>query len=203
MILAPLGIDRTLFTAVNGLAGHHASLDAAMVFLAKDAPVLFAVLLAGCWLTWRPAWQRAAALAGLSALMALGIGQLVGLMLPRARPYEVMPAVVLVRHAADTSFPSDHAIMVGAVIASLWFLQRGLTAMLVIIGALVLVARVYIGVHYPTDVIAGAALGAATAVAIMSFARAGAGASGRPNPNGDDCGKGGRGKDDHPGFAGP
>lgn len=63
---------------MNGLAGHHHWLDVLMVVSAKYAPVFYALVLLGCWLTWRPRWQRLAAIAGGAALVALGVGQLVG-----------------------------------------------------------------------------------------------------------------------------
>src|SRR5512143_173052 len=104
--------DLALFHQINGLAGHHQALDLLMVAFASYAPAFYALVLLGCWLTWRPSWQRTAAIAGGAALVALGVGQLVGFALPRARPYLVTAATVLVPHGPDTSFPSDHAILV-------------------------------------------------------------------------------------------
>ncbi len=139
----------------NGAAGASPLL---MGVSAKYAPVFYALVLLGCWLTWRPRWQRLAAIAGGAALVALGVGQLVGFALPRARPYLVTAATVLVPHGADTSFPSDDAILVAAVTIVLASLNRTLGAWLAALALVVLFWRVYIGVHYPTDVIGGAAL---------------------------------------------
>ena len=166
-----MSADITLFYHINGLTGRFPALDALMVAAAAYAPVCYALLLTGCWLIWRQRWQRAAALAGVSALIALGVGQLIGMVLPRHRPYEILNGVhVLMAHAPDTSFPSDHAILVGAVTASLWALSRRLDVGLAVVGFLVLVARVYIGVHYPSDVIGGVLLGGLVAVAVRRIA---------------------------------
>jgi len=162
--------DVALFHRINGLAGNHHWLDVLMVASAKYAPVFYALVLLGCWLTWRPRWQRLAAIAGGAALVALGIGQLVGFVFPRDRPYLVTAATVLVPHGADTSFPSDHAILVAAVTIVLASLNRRLGAWLAAIGAVVLFSRVYIGVHYPTDVIGGAALGVISGWAALRVA---------------------------------
>jgi undecaprenyl-diphosphatase len=152
--------DLALFNWLNGFAGHTPWLDALMIVCAKYAPVVFALVLLGCWLRWRPDWQRAAALAGVAALLALGIGQLVGMAFPRARPYAVTAATVLVPHAPDTSFPSDHAILALAVTVVLATASQRLALWLAGFSLLVLISRVYIGVHYPTDVLGGALLGA-------------------------------------------
>lgn len=166
-----LSIDLALFHRINGLAGHVPWLDALMMACAKYAPVVFAVVLLSCWATWRPGLQRAAALAGVAALVALGIGQVVGMMLPRARPYRVTTATVLVVHAPDTSFPSDHAILAFAVTLVLAGVSRRLGGWLALFSAVVLFARVYIGVHYPSDVIGGALLGSLIAWGIVRLGR--------------------------------
>ena len=70
----------------------------------------------------------------------------------------------------DSSFPSGHALIVagGAAIAFL-FLRKRYSIPLVIEAALVSYSRVYVGVHYPTDVIAGVVLGVAIAFIIYSI----------------------------------
>lgn len=82
-----------------------------------------------------------------------------------------MAVTVLVAHAPDTSFPSDHAILVAAVTVVLLSRSRTLGAWLAVFSVLVLVARVYIGVHYPSDVLGGAALGAVGGMAMLRLAR--------------------------------
>lgn len=163
--------DLSLFHWLNGFAGHERSLDDLMIAAAKYSPFVIAAVLLACWATWRPAWQRAAALAGLAALLALGVGQLIGAAFPRARPYQVTTATVLVTHAPDTSFPSDHATLCLAVAVLLWTVSRRLGLALGVFSLLVLIARVYIGVHYPTDVIGGALLGAGGAWVTLRLAR--------------------------------
>jgi undecaprenyl-diphosphatase len=114
-----------------------------------------------------PGWSAAAA-----ALAALGVGQLVGHAVERARPYAVMPGMhVLVSRTSDFSLPSDHATVVGAVAVGLLVCARPLGLVAAGLAALMAFARVYVGAHYPADVVAGLVLGAAAAVILVPFAR--------------------------------
>jgi undecaprenyl-diphosphatase len=92
----------------------------------------------------------------------------------RPRPFlnPVLSSVVhvLVPKDFDSSFPSGHALVVagGAAIAFL-FLRRRYSIPLIVEAAIVSYSRVYVGVHYPTDVLAGILLGVAIAFIIYSL----------------------------------
>lgn len=167
------GIDYTLFQAVNGLAGQSQALDAFMVATAKYAPIIYALALAALWLTWAPKNQRAALIAGISALVALGLGQIVGHIFPRDRPYLAHHVSLLITHSPDTSFPSDHTTLAFAVAAAVWVFNRRAGISLAVFGLLVAFARVFVGAHYPGDVVGGAVLGTITSLAVVSLARTG------------------------------
>jgi undecaprenyl-diphosphatase len=158
--------DYDLFRAINGLAGRNPAVDAIVVACAKFLPVVFALALVGLWLTWRPTNQRAAFLAGVSALVALGIGQLIGMALPRPRPYLTHQVNLLISPTADTSFPSDHATLGFAVAVLVWRYNRRAGTVLLLVALLLAFARVFVGVHYPSDVLGGAVLGTLTSKGI-------------------------------------
>lgn len=116
---------------------------------------------------------------GLTALIAMGIGALfvnVGLknIVARTRPYEVIEGLrILVERQSDFSFPSGHSC---ASFASAFVYFRmapkkwGIPAL--ILAALIAFSRLYVGVHYPTDVIAGILIGILSALAAMALVRA-------------------------------
>lgn len=163
--------DLALFHWINGFAGRWATLDLLMVATTRYSPIIFAAVLLACWARWRAPWQRGAALAGVAALLALGLGQLGNLIVPRSRPFVVTAARVMIPHAADSSFPSDHAILAFAVTVVLATVHRTLGLWLAAFSVLVLISRVFVGVHYPTDVIGGAAVGALGAWITLRAAR--------------------------------
>jgi undecaprenyl-diphosphatase len=161
--------DYELFRAINGLAGRSHAVDGIMVACAKFLPIVFALVLVGLWLTWRPTNQRAAFLAGVSALVALGIGQLIGIALPRPRPYLSYQVNLLIDPSTDTSFPSDHATLGFAVAVLVWRYDRRAGTVLMLLALVLAFARVFVGAHYPSDVVGGAVLGAVTSIAIGAF----------------------------------
>jgi len=158
--------DYLLFTTINGLAGRSAVVDALMVGSAKYLPLIFALALIALWLTWKPRNQRGAFLAGGSALIALGIGQLIGYAFPRPRPYVAHSVNLLIGRSADTSFPSDHATLGFAVAVMVWQYNRRVGAWLLILAFILAFSRVFVGAHYPGDVVGGAILGSVTSVVI-------------------------------------
>ncbi|MFA5868368.1 MAG: phosphatase PAP2 family protein [Candidatus Bathyarchaeia archaeon] len=88
----------------------------------------------------------------------------------RPRPYDAIADVrLLIPREVDGSFPSGHTLIVagGAVVA--WLsLGRRWALILVSEAAMVAISRVYVGVHYPTDVLGGALLGAGAALLVCS-----------------------------------
>lgn len=90
-------------------------------------------------------------------------------MVARTRPYEVVEGLInLVDKQKDFSFPSGHAAHAFAVgVVILILMPRKVGVPIFVIAILMAYSRLYIGVHYPTDVIAGILLG--TAIALISI----------------------------------
>lgn len=105
--------------------------------------------------------------AGIAALAALAIGALITNValkniIARIRPYEVVEGLkLLIEPQSDFSFPSGHTCAsIGAALAMYPFLERKWGIPLVILAVLISLSRLYVGVHYPTDVLGGAVVGA-------------------------------------------
>lgn len=161
-------MDGSLFRWINRLADRTGWAHWFFIADAKYGIVLFAGLLVIAYLDARRRGDLHAVAgsvwAGGAALIALGIGQIIGGAIDRARPYEAMSGVhVLITRTTDFSFPSDHATAVGAVAAGLLFANRRWGTVAAVLALIMAFARVYAGAHYPGDVVAGLVLGAAVA----------------------------------------
>lgn len=84
----------------------------------------------------------------------------------RPRPYETVPELLSLLRETSYSFPSGHsnASFAGAAALAMVFGRRG--AWTFIPAALIALSRCYVGVHYPTDILAGAAFGSLVAVGV-------------------------------------
>jgi undecaprenyl-diphosphatase len=156
------------FRTINDLARHTAWLHEPMVQYAGKGVALFGVLLVvGVLLArrdGRPRMMARALLAGVGVLVAVAANQPIVHAVAEKRPWQQVPgALVLVHRSTDASFPSDHATMAGAVALGLLLVHRRLGLVAVAAALLMAFARVYVGAHFPVDVLAGLAFGAAVA----------------------------------------
>ncbi len=111
-----------------------------------------------------PPTRRIAALCSASYLAAGAVGILIKEGVNRERPSNFLFAHPLENVFGMTSFPSGHTTTSFAIAISVWLLVRHTPAkwvgmLAVIYASLVGLSRIYVGVHYPTDVVGGAILG--------------------------------------------
>lgn len=162
-------IDDQVFLSVNDFARDTPWLHPAAVDFARYGIVVFALglVVAVVYSRWHEARHTAAAVwAGVGTLLAVAVNQPIGNAVGEHRPYQAYPhALLLVAKTTDFSFPSDHAVMAGAVAAGLLLVSRRLGLAAAVAACVMAATRVYVGAHYPWDVIAGLALGAAVITA--------------------------------------
>lgn len=157
--IPPVSWDLWLLQHLNGLAGRSAALDTAARLVARFgsvAEVLLALLLpvvAG--------WRGVTALPrlGTALLLATGLVRLLQHSLPRQRPFVAGSVQQLVARRPGPSFPSRHVASAFALAVPAWRAHRAVGSAMLVVGALLALSRVYSGLHYPTDVLAGAAVG--------------------------------------------
>lgn len=110
-------------------------------------------------------------LLAIELILLLIIGVIIGsaakMVLVRQRPFEVVNGIILrVSPEYDSSYPSGHALIVsiGAVFCLSRFRQKSIAAVLALEAGIVCYSRIYVGMHYPLDVISAFLLGTTIAL---------------------------------------
>jgi undecaprenyl-diphosphatase len=165
--------DVSLLRSINDLAKQAPrGVDRAVEFAGEYGLVALSALLAGwCW--WRLARRSPdapAAVAGVAwACLAAGLAALLNIPV-RALVRRPRPSVdhdgldVLAPGHHTMAFVSDHAAITAAVAVGLFMVNRRIGVAAIAVALAEGFTRVYLGTHYPTDVVGGFALGAATAL---------------------------------------
>lgn len=171
-------MDYDALHAVNDHLGGHLWLAHALAVFSDLSPFIVVAALAIAWFSVRPGTVsrlRAGVVGALAAAaLALGINQVVSHIWERPRPSMAHPLGVhlwFTNASTDPSFPSDHSAAAFAVGFALLFVSRRWGIGMLALAAAIAVSRVAIGLHYPGDVLAGAAVGLAAAVVVMYLAR--------------------------------
>jgi undecaprenyl-diphosphatase len=160
--------DQTVFFWINGLAGHVAWIDSIIRVLSCDlfVPVVMIIALIAVWFSGRDITNRTRNQLGvISSLASMGIANLLvfifdAILPDRLRPFEAFPDRVhlIFYPPTDPSFPSNAAAASLALATGIWVYNRKLGYILLIPALIISFGRIYMGVHYPLDIIGGFAL---------------------------------------------
>jgi undecaprenyl-diphosphatase len=171
--------DRIALPFVNGYAGHSVVADKAIAFLSNYHLLKGGVLVALIWWAWfSPVGIQVRNRAHVMAtLMGCFVAVLAGRTLPHLLPLRLRPlqdpdahvrlAYGMSRAVLDgaSSFPSDHAVLFFSLSVGLLFVSRAVGLFAIGYTALfIALPRVYLGLHYPTDILAGGLFGGLIAV---------------------------------------
>jgi undecaprenyl-diphosphatase len=171
------GIDWTLFHAVNAGVATREWLEDPVTVLADLAVPLYALATVGLWLLARPygnpRWKLASASALIAAAVALAVNQVIAHLWDRPRPFTEHPGLthVLAARTTDPSFPSDHAAAAFAIAFAVLVFSRRAGIAFLVGAALIGISRIALGMHYPSDVLAGALVGFGAAALVTSLGR--------------------------------
>lgn len=155
-------IDLVLFRWLNGLAGRWAVFDAVIIFLSTGFIFFWVLLILLYGYTARKSLPFPNFVLGLGIsifVSRLVLVELVRLFWERVRPHLAMTVTQLIEKSPEASFPSGHTAVLFSVAAYIYPVNGKIALLTGIFGLLVGLSRVISGVHYVSDVLAGAVVG--------------------------------------------
>ncbi|RKT11126.1 undecaprenyl-diphosphatase [Streptomyces sp. 1114.5] len=171
------GIDGSLYTQVNKWAEAAPHwLDEVIKVWSAIGLGLFALFMLWAW--WRARGADSTVMARVLAspvivVVAYAANSVLKGIVEELRPCAQIPGSVSLETCpatGDWSFPSNHSVIAFAAAASLWFVNRRLGWIAGLFAVLMAASRVWVGVHYPHDVAAGALVGVLVAVVLAPLA---------------------------------
>jgi undecaprenyl-diphosphatase len=154
-----LNMDYHVFQIINHFAISDAFLNPIMDFLSQDGEYLFFLGVIIYWFLRTKSNRRMVTESLVAACVALGLNGVIGLLFYRDRPFVHHHVIQLIHHVANASFPSDHAAGAFVIATSIWIWRKRDGWIWILLAAGIAFSRVWTGVHYPADVLAGMVIG--------------------------------------------
>jgi len=168
-----VGLDTALFNLINGMATRVPALDGLMRLLVNDyfVPTALCLLAAALWFSGanrddRAVSQKAVVSMLVAVLLANVLVKLCNLVYSRPRPFSAQEVNLLFYRPSDSSLPSNAAAVGFAFAGVGWQRSRRLGLLMGGLAGLWGFARVYCGVHFPLDILAGGLIGLVSAYVV-------------------------------------
>ena len=152
----------------NELSKQLVFLNPVMIFLAKYMEYFLILSIIIYWFTRKQQNRMMVISAIIAFVVAELLGDIIGKVYSNNQPFAELSNVnQLIGHEIDNSFPSDHALQYFAICIMFLLFKKNLRYFWLVLAFLVGISRIWVGVHYPGDILAGAILG--TFSAVFSF----------------------------------
>jgi undecaprenyl-diphosphatase len=163
-------VNINFFRMINDLGKQQTYLNPAFVFIAEYMVFFLALAVIVFWFT-RINKNRMMVICGtMTFIFAEIIGKVAGKIHSNNQPFAELSNVnKLIEKAVDNSFPSDHTILFFSFCVTFCLFSKKWGYLWVVLAFLVGISRVWVGVHYPADVIVGAFISTVSALFVYSF----------------------------------
>ncbi|WP_444912894.1 undecaprenyl-diphosphatase [Microbulbifer sp. PAAF003] len=147
--------NETTFVLINQFAGKSAILDTVLIAAAEVMPYIFMLVMLYLWFDPSIERKRSSLNCGLSVLLGMLMSYIISIFYYHSRPFVNNLGTQLVEHAPDSSFPSDHTTFIFSIAIVLLFNKstRVIGAVLCLLSVVSGLSRVFVGVHYPLDIL--------------------------------------------------
>lgn len=148
-----------LFFLIFGLSSKNSFLDSMMIFGAEYLIYLMLILAFILAVRGKIPERKSLLLFLISFPILVLLIKFIHLFLFEPRPYITNDILPLITHKANASFPSRHASIMSAIAFAYWYYKSRWTPLFLLFLIWVGIARIYVGVHYPIDIVGGVIVG--------------------------------------------
>jgi undecaprenyl-diphosphatase len=160
-------MNYSIFKLINSFAGKWPALDNVMIFLSKSAILIVIGLLCYLWIQKGSERKHTAFYIVLTLILALGGNFIIHQFYYHARPFVNHHVTKLISHSSDSSFVSDHGTLVFSTALILLLRKDSLGMFSLVWAILVGISRIFVGVHYPFDIIGAFILAGIVAIVVL------------------------------------
>ena len=159
-----------VFKAINLLSGRCSPIDLLMIFLSKKIRYVFIFVLIFMWFR-NDYYKKVSCNAVMSSGITLLIHTLVKLFYFKPRPFVKRRVGILIPSKVDSTFPSKHTLLAFAISTSIFLYDRVLGSIMLVLSVLTGFSRIWVGHHYPSDIIGSAFIGTMTSIIVDKTCR--------------------------------
>ena len=161
-------MNENIFRIINDLGKEYKAINPAAIFIAEYMVIILATAVLIFWFT-RVNQNRIMVICGsITFVMAEIIGKIAGKVHSNHQPFAELSNVnQLVEKAVDNSFPSDHTILFFSFCVTFWVFRGPRGFIWILLALLVGISRIWVGVHYPADIMVGIIISICTAFIII------------------------------------
>ncbi|NBI30080.1 undecaprenyl-diphosphatase [Chengkuizengella marina] len=154
----------------NIKAGSYSLTDFIMILISNKVRFVFIFILGFMWFQHHSD-KKMVKKAVKSLTVALMMNFLIKLFYYKPRPFMKRRVRILIPSKMDSSFPSKHTLLVFAISTTVFLCKRVLGLIMLGLSVLTGISRIWVGHHYPSDIIGSAVIGSIIGIVIEKMSR--------------------------------
>lgn len=163
-------MNNKVFKFINQFSGRCFPIDLLMILVSNKIRYVFIIVLIFMWFR-NDSYKKVSCNAVKSMGITLLIHTLIKLFYFKPRPFVKHRVGILIHSKADSTFPSKHTLLVFAMSTSIFLYDRVLGSIMWVLSVLTGFSRIWVGHHYPFDIIGSAFIATMTSIILGKTSR--------------------------------
>ena len=163
-------MNNKAFKLINQFSGRYSPIDLLMILISNKIRYVFIFVLIFMWFR-NDSYKKVSCNAVKSTGITLLIHTLIKLFYFKPRPFVNKRVGILIPSKMDSTFPSKHTLLVFAISTSIFLYDRVLGSIMWILSVLTGFSRIWVGHHYPSDIIGSAFIASMTSIILDKISR--------------------------------